>query len=54
MTASTEAETPPQAELAENPAQDATASLPREPAAHRLAAAEIGRASCRERVFDKV
>ena len=40
MTASTEAETPPQAELAENPAQDATASLPREPAAHPLAAAD--------------
>ena len=38
--ASTEAETPPQAELAENPAQDATASLPREPAAHPLAAAD--------------
>ena len=29
-----------QAELAENPAQDATASLPREPAAHPLAAAD--------------
>src|SRR5580704_17600952 len=42
MTASTEAETPPQAELAENPAQDATASLPREPAAHPLAAAADG------------
>src|SRR5580704_12916666 len=40
MTASTEAETPPEAELAENPAQDATASLPREPAAHPLAAAD--------------
>src|SRR5580700_10382422 len=39
MTAMTEAETPPPAELAENPAPEAAAALPAEPVSHPLAAA---------------
>src|SRR3984957_10250972 len=40
MTAMTEAETPPPAELAENPAPEAAATLPAEPVSHPLAAAD--------------
>src|SRR5580698_6422519 len=40
MTAMTEAETPPPAELAENPAPEAAATIPAEPVSHPLAAAD--------------